>query len=166
MKEISFALLLGFFSLVLQVTSLGLLFPSGYKPDLTLAIVVWSSLRFPFLVGIAFTFFAGILTDALSGGPTGLFALLYSIVFIFCNYLSVTVDIDIAAIRFIIVALGSAFSGLVIALLRLVTDSFVAGVGTLSWILVKSVITGLSAVVLIPLIDKIWVRYARVVGLK
>lgn len=166
MKEFLFALSLGLFSLFLQATSLGLFFPVGYKPDLTLTIVVWSSLRFPFSVGIAFAFCVGILTDALSGGPTGLFALLYSIVFIFCNYLSVTVVIDIPAIRFGIVALGTAFSGLMIAFLRLVSDSFVAGAGTLSWILVKSLVTGLSAIVLIPLMDKIWVRYAGVVGLR
>jgi len=166
LKEISFALVAGVTALFLQTTFLGLFFPFAHKPDLVLVLVVWVSLRMTLVSGMTFTFIAGILMDTLSGSPTGLFALVYCIVFVSCNYLNATFEIDGLWGRAIAVCIASLFGAVVVLLTRWSGGPVGFGFDVVRWVLLKSIITGLASMVMIPLMDRFWGGYSRVVGLR
>ncbi|MCX5861225.1 MAG: rod shape-determining protein MreD [Desulfomonile sp.] len=166
MKEIAFALTAGMVALFLQTTSLGFFFAAEHKPDLMLILVVWAGLTMNLPTGLAFAFIAGILADSLSGSPTGLFALIYCIVFVCCNYVNANFDMDALSGRFIVVFVASVFGAGVVLLLRWPMGPIGFGPVAAGWIAVKSFVTGLTSILLIPSMDRLWEGYSRLVGLR
>lgn len=166
MTEFLFVILMGTVLLGLQTTSMGFLVPVEYKPDLMLILVVWTSLRATFMTGICFGFAAGIVMDLLSGAPAGLFALVYCVVFVACGYVKAVVSIDGHVGRGVL-ALGAALAtGFAVLLERWLGGPVGFGWNVLGWIIVKSLITALTAVLLFPLIEWAWRSYSRLAGVR
>jgi rod shape-determining protein MreD len=163
-KEILFALLMGVAILCLQVTSYGFLIPLEYKPDVMLILVIWASQRLSFGRGICLSFLAGAAVDILSGSPIGLFALVYCLIFVASGYLHDILRVDNIAARFVLVFGASMLAGAVVLLTRRVGGPVGFGWNAAEWFLLKSVITGVSAVVVFPLIEWSWNGYSRLIG--
>ena len=71
-------LLTGLLFILLQITLLNLITIQGIKPDLIVLFVVGRALAEGPTAGIIWGFGLGLLLDTISGGPTGLGALAYS----------------------------------------------------------------------------------------
>lgn len=164
MKSFLFAFLIGVVVVVLQVTSFGFMLNAQYKPDLFLILVVWSSLRFSFSAGVGFSFFLGIVADLLSGSPTGLFGLIYCLVFTVCGYLNATFRVDTHTGRALMVLLGVPATGIFVLLARWIGGPVEVGWQTVQWFVVKSLVTALAGLVAFPLIDGAWRHTARLAG--
>jgi rod shape-determining protein MreD len=163
-KEILFVLLMGVAILGLQVTSYGFLIPLEYKPDVMLILVIWASQRFSFGTGICFSFLAGAAVDILSASPTGLFALVYCLIFVSSGYLHDILRVDNIAARFVLVFGASLVTGAAVLVTRRVGGPVGFGWNTAGWFLFKSLITGVTAVVVFPLIEWSWNGYSRLIG--
>jgi rod shape-determining protein MreD len=74
-------LLTAFLLTLLESTLVSLIFPSYLKPDLMILLVIFLGISFPLLPGALLVFFCGLLYDAFSGGPLGLFAFVYLCIF-------------------------------------------------------------------------------------
>lgn len=164
MRSLLFALLPGAIVVVLQVTSFGFTVSAQYKPDLFLVLVVWSSLRLSFSGGVGFSFFLGIVADILSGSPTGLFALIYCLLFTACGYLNATFHVDTRTGRALMVFLGMLAAGSIVLVARWIGGPLGFGWQTVQWFVVKSLVTTLAGVVVFSLIDGAWRHYSRLVG--
>ena len=164
MKEILFVLFLGVATLGLQVTSYGFLIPLEYKPDAMLILVIWASQRISFGRGICFSFLAGAAVDILSASPTGLFALIYCLIFVSSGYLHDILRVDNVAARFVLVFGASLFAGGAVLLTRRIGGPVGLGWNVAIWFLWKSLITGAAGVMVLPLIELSWNGYSRLIG--
>ena len=166
MRELVFGLLVAAVGLVLQTTSSGFLPPMGHKPDLLLIAVAWASVRLGFTTGILFSFLVGAATDLLSGSPTGLFAIIYCLVFVFCGYFQEILSIDGNLPRAVLVFVAALMSGLVVVFARWLGGPVGFGWVAGGWILLKALVTGAVSVVVFPLLDWSWAGFGRVVGVR
>lgn len=164
MTEIIFLFAAGITGLVLQTTSMGFTIPADYKPDIILALVVWSGLRATYMAGVVFAFIIGLCVDMLSGSPTGFFALIYCLAFVAAGYVDSVAPIDDPAGWAATVCFASIASGCLVLMMRWMAGPVGFGVHTLVWILVKSLVTGGVAVALLSCLDKAWAGYSRMVG--
>lgn len=151
-------------ALFLQTTSLDYFFTAQYKPDLMLILVAWAGLRMTLATGMFFAFVAGILADSLSGSPTGLFALIYCLVFVGCGYVNANFDIHTLSGYFTTLFVATIFGAGMVLLLRLSTGPIGFGPASARWILLRSLITGIAAIFLIPFVDRLRDSYSRLVG--
>jgi rod shape-determining protein MreD len=151
---------------IVQTASIGLLIPAAYKPDVMLILVVWASLRLTRGIGMSFAFVAGLLMDILSGSPMGLFALIYCVCFVMCDVANSTFDIDRPAGRALTTLGVTILAGGTVLLTRWLTGPTGTGLHTIVWILSKSLITGLSSLVLFPVLDRSWTSCSKLVGVR
>lgn len=149
---------------LLQVTSLGFLVPMAYKPDLMLVCVIWASLRARLEVGMAFAFCSGILIDFLSGSPTGLFALIYSVSFVVCGFLNTTFAVDRPVGRMVAASIATVIAGAAVLFLRWISGPVDVGSYVVAWIAAKSAATGLACLVAFPVMDSMRAGYSRLIG--
>ena len=166
MNEFMFASGVGIVLLVFQTTAMGFVVPVEYKPDLVLILVVWAGLRITFLSGVCFAFAIGIFVDLLSGSPTGLFALIYCLVFVSCVQFDATFDIKRPLSRTILV-FGSAFAAaLGVLLVRRLSGSIGIGWNVFAWMVGKSIIAAVAALPAFPLLDRAYSVFARLAGVR
>lgn len=153
-------------ALFIQVTSLDFLFTTQYKPDLILILVVWAGLRMTPAAGILFAFVSGILVDFLSGSPAGLFALIYCLVFVCCGYVNANFDMQTLLGYLLTLFVATIFAGGTVLLLRRSLGPVEFGLGAVRWYFLKSIVTGIAAVFVIPFVDRLWDGYGRLVGVR
>jgi len=165
LKGYLFGSLMVVLALFFQATTQFFLSNPAHKPEIVLVIVVWASTRLGFNEGLLFSFSAGFLTDSLSGAPTGLFAFLYCVAFLVCGYLDATTDLETYGARFLVAFLVCILEGLSIIGSRYLAGPFSLGAGVGLSILGKGFFTGIVAVVLMPLLDRLWVERPRLSGL-
>lgn len=166
MTELLFMVVAGVIALTLQTTSFGFMIRAAYKPELMMILVVWASLRTSFVPGMGFAFAGGIVVDTLSGSPSGLFAVIYSIVFVACGYSNATFDIDSQPGRAVTIFVSTLACGFLVMLIR-----WLEGPAELGWlgvelILLKSLVTGAAALAMIPLLDRLWAGFSRLAGVR
>jgi rod shape-determining protein MreD len=165
LKEAIFILSLGAAVLVFQTTAVVFPVPMDYKPDLMLILIAWASLRMNLTGGICLSFLGGIVTDLFCGSPTGLFGLVYSLIFLAFAYLHATFTIE-RPLGPPVLVLGAAIAvGSVVLLARWLKGPVGFGWNVAGWILIKSVVTSATSLAVFPLIDWIFARYAKLVGL-
>lgn len=149
---------------LLQVTSLGFLLPVAYKPDLMLVTVIWASLRVRLEAGMGFAFCSGLVMDFLSGSPTGLFALIYSVSYVVCGFLNTTFVIDRPAGRMLAAWMVTMVGGIAVIVINWVSGPTEVGIPTAVRIAAKSTTTGLACLVVFPMLDKMHAGYSRLIG--
>ncbi|HMK35978.1 MAG TPA: rod shape-determining protein MreD [Desulfomonilaceae bacterium] len=159
-----FMLFTGIAALVLQTTSLAFLAPIDYKPDMILILVAWATLRMPFGVAAGFAFTAGILIDLLSGAPTGLFALLYCLIFLTCGYCHATLHLEGRVAQAVIIFGLTLASGGIVLLMRWISGPVGFGWKAAQWFFFKSVFTGLTSMLVFPVLERLRSGYTRLVG--
>jgi len=151
-------------ALVLQTTSWGFLVPAAYKPDLALILVLWVSLRMTFAIGAGFAFAIGLATDMLSGSPTGLFALIYCVLFATCGFLHSTFRIDALSGKAVTVFGSTLAAGGIVFLVRWLSGPFELGWSVSQWVLLKSVVAAMASLVVFPVVDRVWAGFSRLVA--
>jgi rod shape-determining protein MreD len=156
MRDVLFGLLTGVVCLLLQTGSFGLHAPMGFKPDLLLIVTAWAAVRLNFTSGIFFSFLAGAATDLFSGSPTGLFAIVYCLVFVYCGYFQEILRIDGNLPRAVLVFTAALGAGLISVLARWVEGPVGFGWVAGGWILFRALVTGAASLVVFPLLD--WSR--------
>jgi rod shape-determining protein MreD len=164
LKEIIFLFAVATVALGLQSTSVLFLLSAAYKPDLILILVVWAGLRASYTAGVGFAFVAGLCVDVLSGSPTGLFALIYCLVLVTSGYVDAIIPIDDPVGWMTIVFLATLFSACIVLIMRWLAGPVGLGPYTVAWILLKSLLTGMVGVAVIPCLDRVWAGYARIIG--
>lgn len=164
MKEAFFLAVAGLLIATGQVTSFAFAAPAIYKPDLMVVMVVWVSVRMSFTAGIIFSFAAGMLMDLLSGSPTGLYAVLYTMIFVLCGYLNATFHVDGPLGRSALSAAAVIFVGVVALLTRRSAGPFEVGPNIVGSIVLKAACTGAAGALLFPLVDRSWGGYLRLLG--
>jgi rod shape-determining protein MreD len=152
---LAFVIVVGISLLALQTTSLGFLMASQYKPDLLIALVVWATLRLETSPGLCAAFIIGLLVDVLSGSPLGLFAVLYSFVFIVCRQLNATFHIDGHVGRGAMVAGSVVVIGFFVLLSRYITGLTGFSWNSIIWILGKSAISGIIGILVIAIVENL-----------
>jgi rod shape-determining protein MreD len=70
-----------FVFLVLDTTVWSWVDRNHFRPDLTLVLVVYLGLSLPMVAGGVLAVVCGLLTDTVSGGPIGLFIIVYLVIF-------------------------------------------------------------------------------------
>ncbi len=164
MKEFLFVFFVGVLALGLQVSSVGLLVPAAYKPDLMLATVVWATLRVPFAAGAGYAFVAGFMVSALSGAPTALFSLIYCIVLSLCWYLNVTFQVDRPSGWILLLLVGAWFEGAAILSARLALEPGGPGLLLIGRIVTNSIATAIGGEVLMLAMDRLSTGYSSLLG--
>lgn len=164
MKAYLFGLLMAASALFFQTTTLIFVSSPVVKPDIVLIIVIWAATRFGFNEGILFSFSAGLLTDSLSGAPTGLFAFLYCVFFLACRYLDATTDLETHGARFVVAFVMCILEGISVLASRYMAGPFGVGMALALSVLAKAVFTGLLAAMFMPLLDRLWVERSRLSG--
>jgi len=166
LTDVLFLSAVGLFALALQTTSFGFLVRGAYKPELMMILVVWASLRISFLKGAGFAFLSGIFVDMLSGSPIGLCALIYTILFVVCGYFNATFDIDYPMGRALTIFLATLAAGWAVMLMRWLDAPLGFGWQAVSWVLLKSLATAVAALVVLPVLDRLWTGISGVVGVR
>jgi len=166
LSDVLFLSLAGLVALALQSTSFGFLVRGACKPEVMMILVVWASLRTSFLKGAVFAFLSGLCVDLLSGSPIGLCALIYTILFVVCGYLHATFDIDYPAGRAFTILLASLAVGWAVMLMRWVDAPPGFGWQAVSWVMLKSLTTAVAALVVFPVMDRIWTGLSGVIGVR
>lgn len=164
MKAALFLLGVGLVLVVIQTAPSSSKLWFGFKPDLLLVVVVWAGLRLPLVSGLGFACAAGILMGLLSGAPPGLFALVYSLVLVTGVNLNARVHLDNMIGRACTIFGATLATAGAILLVRWSEGPLDFGRHAAGWIFMKSFMTALVSLVLFPLVDRLWVRYARLVG--
>ncbi len=164
MKAFLFIALGGILTIIVQTSAVGLIVPAAYKPDIMLILVVWVSLRPAMVAGIAFAFVGGILVDLFSGSPTGLFALVYCLIFVASSSANSALEINRPIGRVLVIFAAALGSGGAVVLTRRLAGPVDTGIHMVSVILVKALITALTSLIVFPILDRSWARYAKQVG--
>ncbi|MBI5571038.1 MAG: rod shape-determining protein MreD [Desulfomonile tiedjei] len=164
MREGFFFLVVAFLVLALQTTWMGFLMPVAYKPDVFLILVIWTSLRMPFMIGIGLAFAGGIFVDIFSGAPAGLFAIVYCLIFVMGCYLDGLFRIDTRLGRAMTVLMATLVSGAAVLLWSVVVGSAEYSGYVLSWALAKSVMTAMASLLVFPVLDRAWGVYTTLIG--
>ena len=164
LTNIVFLMIVSAIAIGLQITTMGFLISPSYKPDLMLIVVVWAGLRVSFAVGMTCIFTAGLFADLFSGSPTGLFALIYSFIFVIGAYVHSAVRIDSPDGRAVIVLAGSSMAGSAALIVRWISGSVDFGWSTVSWIIMRSIITTLASLAVFPLLDMLSPGSVRIIG--
>jgi len=164
--EVLFMALAALIALTLQTTSFGFMIRAAYKPELIMILVIWASLRITFLPGVGFAFAAGIVVDTLSGSPPGLFAVIYSAALVACGYFNATFDIDSQPGRAMTIFVATLASGFLVMLTRWLEGPVEFGWLAVKFILLKSLVTGATALVVIPVLDRLWAGFSRLAGVR
>jgi rod shape-determining protein MreD len=164
LRTVLFLVAIGMAALVLQTTSWGFLVPAAYKPDLILILVLWVSLRMTFAIGAGFAFAVGLAIDVLSGSPTGLFALIYCLLFVTCGYLHSTFRIDVLSGKAVTVFGATLAAGGIVFLVRWLSGPFELGWSVSQWVLLKSLVAAMASLVVFPVVDRMWAGFSRLVG--
>ena len=162
MTTFAFVLVIGIGLLTLQTASLGFLVPSEYKPDLIVAMVVWAALRLEITSGLCVAFTSGLVVDVLSSSPLGLFAVLYSFVFIMCRQLNAAFHIDGPVGRGAVVAGSTVVIGLLVQFVRLFSGLSGFGWSSIAWVLGKSAISGIASILVIFMVDRLYDSLSRI----
>ena len=149
---------------LLQVTSVGFLVPMDYKPDLMLVAVIWASLRVRLEAGMGFAFCSGLVMDFLSGAPTGLFALIYSVSFVACGFLNSTFVIDRAGGRMLAAWMATMIAGIAVMVMNWISGPIELGTANVLPLVAKSTTTGLACLLLFPVLDKMHNGFSRLIG--
>jgi rod shape-determining protein MreD len=137
-------------------------FGPGMKPDPALILVVWAAIRFDSDAAIVFGFLLGLMTDLLSGAPTGLLGILYCIVAASTKYAIASVTVEGHTVRAILVLFATLLTGYCVLTVRWLNGATGFGSYTVGVLLVKSVLTAGVSVILIPLTDRLWRAYDSV----
>jgi len=164
LRNVLFLVVIGMAAFVLQTTSWGFLVPAAYKPDLALILVLWVSLRMTFAIGAGFAFAVGLATDMLSGSPTGLFALIYCVLFATCGFLHSTFRIDALSGKAVTVFGSTLAAGGIVFFVRWLSGPFELGWSVSQWVLLKSVFAAMASLVVFPVVDRVWAGFSRLVG--
>jgi rod shape-determining protein MreD len=80
-KTMLYLFVLVFVFLVLDTTVWSWVDRAHFRPDLTLVLVVYLGLSLPLVSAGVLAGMAGLMTDVVSGGPTGLFMIVYLVIF-------------------------------------------------------------------------------------
>jgi rod shape-determining protein MreD len=164
LRNVLFLVVIGTAVLVLQTTSWGFLVPAAYKPDLALILVLWVSLRMTFAIGAGFAFAVGLAIDILSGSPTGLFALIYCLLFATCGFLHSTFRIDVLSGKAVTVFGSTLAAGAIVFLVRWLSGPFELGWSVSQWVLLKSVVAAMASLAVFPVVDRVWAGFSRLVA--
>ncbi len=164
MKDAVFLVLLTLPFLVIQTTSFGFLADAEYKPDLMLIIVAWASLRIPFLAGVGVAFCGGILMDLFSGCPSGLFSIIYCLVLVLFGYMDSKFQVDTNTAKVTMIFIATLAAGCMVLLMRRAGGPIEFGWHVVQWVIVKSGVTAAASAIILPLLDKLWWGYSRLVG--
>jgi rod shape-determining protein MreD len=159
-----YALSVALATLLIQTTFRTFVFVDVSKPDVVSIIVLWSSLRLGFNEGLFFAFSAGLLMDALSGSPIGLFAFLYCVSFLLAAYLNTNADLESHFARFTVSFGLCMLQGAVILMSRALAGPIGLGPLMAGSLLLKALVTGVIAVFVIPLMDRFWMRRTKFTG--
>jgi len=124
--------------------------------DVTVALVVFLALKFSMLEGAVASFCVGYLLDAMSGKPTGLYAFLAVLTFVLARVAASLVD-GRSRFRFALFVMAADLGhGLLAALLTwLVAKDGSAPMASASSLPLQMVLTGIAAVFLFPLFQKL-----------
>lgn len=148
-------------ALVLQVTSWAFVIPGAYEPDLIMILVLWASLRMSFVIGVGFAFAGGMAVDLLSGSPTGLFAVIYCLLFLICGYLHSNFRMDDLQGRAITVFGSTLIAAGIVLCVRRLTGPVEVGRHLCQWVVLKSIIAATASLPILALVDRAWTAYSR-----
>ncbi len=156
-----FILLFGMAALVLQVTSWAFLIPGAYKPDLIMILVLWASLRMSFVIGVGFAYTGGMAVDLLSGSPVGLFAIIYCLLFVVCDYLNSNFRMDDLQGRAVTVFGSTLIAAFIVLCVRRLAGPVEVGRHLCQWVVLKSMIAATASLPIFALVDRAWTAYSR-----
>jgi cell shape-determining protein MreD len=124
--------------------------------DVTVALVVFLAIRATTLEGALTSFSIGYILDAMSGKPTGLYAFLAVLTFVVSRLAGSLVD-SRSSVRFALFVMAADFGhGLVASMLTwLVAKDGNAPMASISGLLGQVLLTGLAALILYPLFQKV-----------
>jgi len=164
-KGFLYALIFSALAVFVQTTAGTFVFADVSKPDMVFVIVMWAALRLAFNEGVLFAFFAGLFVDNMSGAPIGLFAFLYCVSFLVASYVNAAADLDSSVAKFLLSFLLCFSQGAVILFVRAFSEPVGYALYLARSLLVKAILTGAAAVLLIPLLDRFWMRRPKLSGL-
>ncbi|MFH0823488.1 MAG: rod shape-determining protein MreD [Pseudomonadota bacterium] len=147
-----------------QATSLGFIFPMEYKPDIFMVLVIWAGLTTEFRSGLGLAFLGGLAMDLLSGSPIGLLALIYTASALLCHQVRTGFRTDVPAGKIGIVILAVLASGFVVVLSRRFGGPLGFGWPSAGRIVVRALVSGMVAALLLPVLDRSYRGFGRVVG--
>ena len=100
----------------------------------------------------------------LSGSPTGLFALIYCLLFVTCGFLHSTLRIDVLSGKAVTVFGASLAAGGIVFLARWLSGPLELGWSVSQWVLLKSIVAAMASLVVFPVVDRMWAGFSRLVG--
>lgn len=164
MKSVAFFVFAGAFCLVIQCCVLSMIFPMELKPDFTLLLVVWIGLKGEYISGLVSAFALGLMEDLLSGGPLGLFSMLYVLAVIFSSYFRDNFTMESIWAYFAITLLISTVCFGTALLSRWLVGQIEFEPVFIKIIATKAILTCLSLILVKPILDKAWEGYSRIFG--
>ncbi|MBI5249006.1 MAG: rod shape-determining protein MreD [Desulfomonile tiedjei] len=166
MRDVFFILMAGLTTIVIQTTFAGFFWGSEYKPDLMLVLVSWAGFRMQFLVGVALAFCGGLILDLFSGSPSGLFSLMYCFLLLAFGYADSRFHVDSNSAKAVMIFAASLIVGGMVFIMRRVASPVELGWNVGQWIIIKSGITAMTSLVILPALDSLWSGYTRLVGIR
>jgi len=159
-----FAVVVGWFLLVIQCCVLGKIFPMEYKPDFTLLVVVWIGFKGDYVSGLFSVFLLGLFEDLLSGAPLGLFSVIYLTAFMFSAYISLNFDVERLGLIWFITIITCFASCCIVFLARWLGGQIMFEPPIIKFVIVKTILSSLGLILVKPLLDSAWKGYCRVIG--
>lgn len=141
-----------------------MIFPMELKPDFALLLVVWIGLKGEYISGLLSAFVIGLVEDLLSGGPLGLFSLLYVLAVILSSYFRDNFNMESMWAYLAITLLISAACFATALLSRWLVGQIEFEPVFLKIIATKTILTCLSLLLVKPILDKAWEGYSRIFG--
>jgi rod shape-determining protein MreD len=149
--------------LILIVQTEASLFPEWAKPDLALVFTIWMSFRAPPTVAAFVSFLLGLGVDVFSGGPAGLFAVIYTLVFLIISESRTVLETDTLLLRSLTVFTAALAVGIIV-----VAANWAGLPAPIKWapakIILRSCASGLASMMLFPLLDRGRNAYLRLSG--
>lgn len=164
MNQIIFLIALGSIALIIQSSVFFHVLPSEWRPDLTLIILAWLSTNTHFLIGLFFSFFLGLGLDLMSGAQSGLFALLYLMLYIFFGYLDSYFEVTGVARNYVSIFYASCIIFSTLFVSRALAGDIDLSLHNLYWVLVKSLSTATFSWPTLKALNIIWDEYSKVTG--
>jgi rod shape-determining protein MreD len=164
LKGLIFFAVVGLLLVVVQCCVLGQIFPLEYKPDLTLLLVVWIGFKGDYVPGLFSVFFLGIVEDLLSGGPPGLFPVIYLVAFMFSTYISLNFDMESLGLSWSVTIPTCFISFCLVFVGRWLGGQIPFEPVIIKFVIVKTISTSLGLILLKPILDRSWKGYCGLIG--
>ena len=157
MRRFFILLLSAYLLAIFQSAVTSELLPNFMKPDLMLILVTYLGVSPSLVAGAVLVLSCGLFYETFSGGPSGLFLLIYLSIFFLIKLMAKFLILgDTITFRLILIALSMTFQAFLIILLPPLLGSFeILSLPQASWILPQVLITCAACWPLFPLFKKL-----------